>query len=117
MGKTILFSPVGGTDPISQTNCYDGAMLHITRRMKPDRIVLYLSKEIIKIQEQDDRYRYALNNLFKLQNRKDVEVEEILRPDLDNVQDFDFFYQEFREIIGDIFIGRASITARRANTS
>ena len=103
MGKTILFSPVGGTDPISQTNCYDGAMLHITRRMKPDRIVLYLSKEIIKIQEQDDRYRYALNNLFKLQNREDVEVEEILRPDLDNVQDFDFFYQEFREIIGDIF--------------
>ena len=26
----ILFSPIGGTDPIS--NCRDGAMLHICRR-------------------------------------------------------------------------------------
>ncbi len=29
MGKVILFTPVGGTDPISATNYYEGAILHI----------------------------------------------------------------------------------------
>lgn len=29
----VLFSPIGGTDPIS--NCRDGAMLHICRVYKP----------------------------------------------------------------------------------
>ena len=44
MGKRILFSPVGGTDPIKY--CSDGSMLHICRHYQPDEVVLYLSKEI-----------------------------------------------------------------------
>ena len=47
MNKIILFSPVGGTDPISLTNCCDGSMLHICRHYKPDKVMLYMSKEMI----------------------------------------------------------------------
>ena len=41
----ILFSPIGNTDPI--TNNYDGAMLHIIREYRPDKVYLYLSKDIV----------------------------------------------------------------------
>ena len=51
--KKILFSPIGGTDPIS--NFRDGAMLHICRIYKPDIVYLYLSKEMCEFQEKDDR--------------------------------------------------------------
>ena len=98
MGKIVLFSPVGGTDPISQSNYRDGSLLHISRVYKPDKIVLYMSKEVIDLQDADDRYRYCLNKLYgKLS--KDVSIEEILRPDLIEVQDFNLFYSEFREIL------------------
>ena len=43
MGKKILFSPVGGTDPVSENNYRDGSMLHICRHYKPDKVILYLS--------------------------------------------------------------------------
>ena len=61
--KKILFSPIGGTDPIS--NFRDGAMLHICRIYKPDIVYLYLSKEMCEFQEKDDRYRYCLEQLAR----------------------------------------------------
>ena len=61
--KKILFSPIGGTDPIS--NFRDGAMLHICRIYKPDIVYLYLSKEMCEFQEKDDIYRYCLEQLGK----------------------------------------------------
>ncbi len=103
MNELILFSPLGGTDPISMNNCRDGSMLHICRVYKPSKIILYMSKEILENQGKDNRYHYALDHLFCLQGRKGVTVEEIKRPELTNVQEFDFFYKEFREIIGRIF--------------
>lgn len=42
--QKILFSPLGGTDPIS--NFRDGSMLHICRIYKPDIVILYMSKEM-----------------------------------------------------------------------
>lgn len=36
----VLFSPIGGTDPIS--NCRDGAMLHICRVYKSDMLKEYV---------------------------------------------------------------------------
>lgn len=98
----ILFSPIGGTDPISSTNLHDGSMLHIVRWEKPDKIILYMSKEMIDFQEKDDRYRYCLNKLFEQQGRENVVIDEIKRPNLADVQDFDFFYDEFRGIISEI---------------
>lgn len=98
MGKTILFSPVGGTDPISSTNCKDGSMLHICRVYKPDVLVLYMSQEVLKNQEADDRYRYCLKRLLELQGRE-MPYYIIERPQLKEVQEFDYFYQDFRKII------------------
>ena len=63
MNQTILFSPVGGTDPISNTNAMDGSMLHICRVYRPEKVILYMSKEVLDKQEQDDRYRYCLDRL------------------------------------------------------
>ena len=99
MGKTILFSPIGGTDPISLKNYHDGAMLHIARFYKPDKIILFMSKEMLALQEKDDRYRYSLRKLCELQGRTPIEIEEIERPELENVQEFDYFYPEFRSIL------------------
>ena len=101
MNQTILFSPVGGTDPISWNNGKDGSMLHICRCYKPDRVILYLSKEMLDFQEQDDRYRYCLHRLEELQGHS-MQIEECKRPELVNVQDFDWFYHDFREILMEI---------------
>ena len=54
MGKRILFSPIGGTDPIKYQR--DGSLLHICRVYQPDEIYLYLSKEMLSRSEKDDRY-------------------------------------------------------------
>jgi CRISPR type III-A/MTUBE-associated protein Csm6 len=99
MNEVILFSPIGGTDPISNYNCYDGSMLHIARHYQPTRIILYMSKLMLEWQAEDDRYRYALSKLFEMQGRTGVEIKEIERPELTDVQEFDFFYKEFRTIL------------------
>ena len=99
MNEVILFSPIGGTDPISNYNCYDGSMLHIARYYRPTRIILYMSKRMLEWQAQDDRYRYALNKLFEMQGRTGVEIKEIKKSELTDVQEFDFFYEEFRKIL------------------
>ena len=95
MGKTILFSPVGGTDPISWSNGYDGAMLHIARVYRPDKIILYLSAEILALHKKV----YCLEKLARLQNRAMPAIEIIERPELRNVQHFDIFFDEFWERI------------------
>jgi CRISPR-associated protein, csm6 family len=104
MAKTILFSPIGGTDPISEKNFYEGAMLHICRYYKPDKVVLYFSKEILEIhnmigENSEDPFKFCLDELSKLQNRKKVEYERIDKLDLVNVQNFDYFYDDFDKII------------------
>ena len=102
MNQKILFSPVGGTDPISMTNCHDGSLIHICRVYKPDRVIMYMSKEVLENQQKDDRYRYCLNRLAKMQGRE-MSYDMIERPELTNVHEFDFFYEEFRTIIKDIY--------------
>ena len=94
MNQTILFTPVGGTDPISSTNIHDGSMLHIC--------ILYMSKEMLDNQENDNRYRYCLDRLAQMQNRK-VEYEVIERRELTKVHEFDYFYQDFRDIISRVY--------------
>lgn len=102
MNQTILFTPVGGTDPISAFNCYEGAILHICRHYRPDKVIMYMSKEVLDNQEMDDRYRYCLNHLAKLQNHA-MEYEIIERRELTRVHEFDYFYQDFQEIIRNIY--------------
>lgn len=102
MNQTVLFTPVGGTDPISLSNCRDGSILQICRHYRPDVVILYMSKEILEKQEQDDRYRYCLKKLAELQNRE-IQCEIIERPELTEVHDFDYFYEDFRKIISGIY--------------
>lgn len=104
MNKVILFSPVGGTDPMPQTNFRDGSMLHICRVYKPAEVYLYMSAEILASHQQDNRYLYCLEKLAEFQGRK-IDCQVIERPDLRDVQVFDWFYQDFRQIIKDITSG------------
>ena len=104
MGQLILFSPIGGTDPIAVSNLRDGSMLHICRCYQPDKVYMYMSNEILKLQELDERYTYCLDKLGEKLGRR-FECEIIERPDMKDVQEFDVFYQEFREIISDICKG------------
>ena len=102
MGKIILFTPVGGTDPISSTNCRDGSMLHICRNYKPDKVIMYMSKEMLENQETDDRYRYCLDQLSKLQQHE-MKYKIVERRELTEVHEFDYFYEDFRRIIHQIY--------------
>lgn len=92
----VLFSPVGGTDPIS--NERDGAILHICRHYRPACVELYLSKEMLAFQETDDRYRQAVLRLAE-EAGFSVQLRSVERPDLVNVHLFDHFYQEFEQLL------------------
>ena len=96
----VLFSPVGGTDPI--TNFRDGAMLHICRHYLPDKVYLYLSKEMCELHDQSNPYLYCIWELGKLLNHS-FECEVIRRDELEEVQLFDTFVEEYNRIIQDIF--------------
>lgn len=97
--KTILFSPVGSTDPISGQ--HDGALLHITRTYRPELIYLYMSKEMCELEDKDSRYTYCLDRLKQLCDM-DFEVQVIRRPELIDVHIFDAFLEEFQQLIDDI---------------
>lgn len=88
----ILFSPVGKTDPI--TNYHDGSLLHISRHYQPEIIYLYMSKEMSEFHHLDNRYCKCLEWLQKKENFVS-EIHVIERPDLVDVQLFDYFYDEF----------------------
>lgn len=94
--KTVLFSPVGGTDPIS--NCRDGSILHICRKYKPDCVMLYLSKEMLEFQAKDDRYCHTLRLLAE-ELGFEVKILEEERPELNNPHLFDLFYNDFESCI------------------
>jgi len=96
----MLFSAIGSTDPI--TGQYDGALLHIIRVYKPEKIYLYLSKEICNFEDNDHRYSYCLNKM-KEKLEMDFDVKWIRREDLTQVHIFDFFLSEFRQILSEIY--------------
>lgn len=98
MSKVILFSPIGGTDPVSNSNGHDGAMIHCCRVYKPDVVYMYMSKYTLEMESEDNRYTYCLSELYKSFG-KALDYKMIERPDLVEVQEFDFFYDDFKEEI------------------
>jgi len=82
----VLFSPVGGTDPLSNDNYQDGPILHIVRNYRPERIVLFLSQEMLRFHKEDNRYIKSLYLLYgeflKQENPEQPEklTENTLRP-------------------------------------
>ena len=101
MGRLILFSPIGGTDPIASSTEYDGSMLHICRHYKPDKVYLFLSNEMLARQKNDDRYRLCIEKLGEKLDHK-FEVDCIEAEELHEVQDYDEFYKRFKPIVQDI---------------
>ena len=97
--KRILFSPVGSTDPISSHR--DGALLHIIREYRPDKVILFLSKEINGYENTDKRYSYCLKKLQELIG-KEIEFEWMIREDLVDVHLFDPILLDFKEILEDL---------------
>lgn len=95
----ILFSPIGMTDPIRFFK--DGALLNIARHYQPDMIYLYMSKEVVELHKSDNRYVYCLHRLGELIG-VNFDIKIIERPDLEDVQIFDSFLSEFRNILNDI---------------
>lgn len=96
MPKIILFSPVGGTDPISEDNYLDGSMLHICRHRHPDEAYLYLSKETLDNEKKDHRYTRSLELLEK-QTGHHIEVHLIGDQEMDAPFRYDLCYRKFRE--------------------
>ena len=92
----VLFSPVGGTDPI--TEMYDGSLLHICRHHRPECVMLYLSAEMLEYHRKDDRYRRALQRLMDEDGFfMDILCEE--RPELHDPHLFDIFYADFEDCL------------------
>lgn len=97
--RCVLFSPIGGTDPIA--NERDGSMLHICRKYHPEFVMLYLSREMAQRHRRDDRYCDSLRRLAQREGfSPEIAVEE--REELSEVQVYDTFFQEFRPLLSQI---------------
>ena len=107
MGKTILYSAVSDTDPIS--NNRDASMLHICRKYMPDKVVLFLSEAMCKIHQQDNRFVKALEKFVDEYNDKhkneseykpyELEIELLEQTDLTSAHDLDAVYEVIKENI------------------
>lgn len=97
MKSYVLFSAVGGHDPIA--NYHDGAVLHICRTYHPKKVCLFLSKEMAQRSDYDNRYIDSLERLQKYRNFQIEDIDLIRKDELTEVQLFDTFYQEFESII------------------
>ena len=99
MNKKILFTPVGGTDPVS--NFKDASILHICRIYRPDEIYLFFSKEMYENHLEDNRYLYCLDKLGELLGHK-FEYHIIVEEGLIQVQEYDLFYDIFKKKIEEL---------------
>lgn len=101
MGKKILFSPIGGNDPVSSSTEYDGSMLHICRHYKPDEVYLFLSKEMVERHHKDNRYGYCIEKLGEKLTHN-FQVFFIEQESLEEVQEYDYYYDIFQPILHEI---------------
>lgn len=92
MFNRILFSAVGGTDPIA--NYKDGPILHICRVYRPSVVVLYLSAEMCIAQEKDKRFTYVLEQLCEHLHFK-MDIRLMQDTELHDVHHFDVIIPNF----------------------
>lgn len=93
---TILFSPIGTADPMTQLG--DGPMLHIVRHRNPDKVVLFLSPKMAQNQRTDERYTKAIALLSSHLGRNMPEIE-LFESDYEKVYRFDHYIEEFEEAL------------------
>ncbi|HZK43628.1 MAG TPA: hypothetical protein VFC73_05000 [Syntrophomonadaceae bacterium] len=97
----ILFSTLGMTDPIK--NDYDGPLLHIMRKYKPEQVYLFMTKRICELADEDDRYRLQIEYLCAKEEFT-CEIIERRYEDIDNPQEYDIFYPIFEEELNHIHL-------------
>lgn len=94
---TVLFSPVSDRDPCSadwkHKDVYrDGALLHIVRTHRPQKVYLFLTQRFWEFEEKDHRYTKMLHHVCP-----QVEIEFLRCPqDIQNAALFDQFDDIFR---------------------
>ena len=95
MIQKILFSPIGGSDPVNAL--YDGAWIHCCRHFQPDLTVVYLSAQMVAREKK----HFFSGTLIKLNQwlGKEIIFEKEERPNLENPQDFEAFYDDFEGIL------------------
>ena len=88
----VLISAVGDTDPIR--NFHDGALVHIARKYRPDKIIIVFSEELISKKDDIEKVIRSIDNEY---------VPEIVYHEpiiLNNdVYVFDTMYDQFDAII------------------
>lgn len=95
---TILFSPIGTADPLTQLG--DGPMLHIVRHRAPDKVVLFLSPAMAEHQRSDARYTKAIDMLVASTGQRRPELM-LIESTFQDVHRFDHYIEEFeRELLG-----------------
>lgn len=96
--KKILFTCIGGNDPIS--NNHDGSILHICRYHQPDKVIMLGSKEICELNKDKDsvwcleKLGESLHNTFECTVLKE---EALTDP-----QNFDIVYPIIKKSIKNI---------------
>jgi CRISPR type III-A/MTUBE-associated protein Csm6 len=101
MSKTVLFSPIGTTDPMSSSNYQDGSMLHICRVYQPDDVHLYYSKDMWDNEERDGRSAYCLELLGKKLGHN-FNVKKIKEDEEKAVNDYNWYVISFLKHITQI---------------
>lgn len=96
---TILFSPIGNSDP--WRNNRDGAMLHIVRHYQPKKVFLFFTKSIWEGNEKHGGQK-GFNWKEIIQEVSPNTQIEVIIEDIDNPQDFDAFKDIFHQNIDTI---------------
>lgn len=97
--KTVLFSPVSDSDPAREDPknkeiFRDGAMLHIVRNYKPEKVCLYMTERFAAFERADHRFTELIHHVAP---ECDVEIEYCA--DNGRIAQFDYFDQPFRKIL------------------
>ena len=88
----VLISAVGNTDPIR--NFHDGALVHIARKYRPDKIIIVFSEELIRKKDDIEKVIRSIDSQYLPEI---VYHEPII---LNNeVHIFDTMYDQFESII------------------
>lgn len=96
--RYILFSPIGSTDPTRDN--HDGPMLQIVRQYKPELVVIFLTKEMVKYDEQDNRYERCIQYVAE---QLDVAIKvKKIATDIVEPQKFDMFIYQFNSAIAEL---------------
>lgn len=95
----VLFSPIGNTDPWS--NHRDGAMLHIVRHYRPDKVVLFFTESIWNGNENmPGRKEFNWNKIISSispDSQVEIKIDKV-----ENEHDFDSYKGLFHNYISEV---------------